>query len=131
MDIKIPTSLGELIDKISILLIKKKNINEAKKLLHIKKELKDLQKVLIKLKLNRKIINLYLKKMVNVNTKLWKIEDSIRTAENNNKFDIKFINLARSVYKNNDLRAKIKLEINKKFKSEIIEVKSYKDYKKV
>ena len=58
MDIKIPTSLGELIDKISILLIKKKNINEAKKLLHIKKELKDLQKVLIKLKLNRKIINL-------------------------------------------------------------------------
>ena len=128
MDIKIPTSLGELIDKISILLIKKKNINEAKKLLHIKKELKDLQKVLIKLKLNRKIINLYLKKMVNVNTKLWKIEDSIRTAENNNKFDIKFINLARSVYKNNDLRAKIKLEINKKFKSEIIEVKSYKKY---
>ena len=128
MEIKIPTSLGELIDKISILLIKKKNINNARKLLHINKELKNLKNVLKTLKLDNKTINSYLKKMVDVNASLWEIEDNIRFADSKNKFDSKFITLARSVYKNNDLRAKIKLEINKKFKSKIVEVKSYKKY---
>ena len=70
----------------------------------------------------------YLNKLIFVNNKLWKIEDRLREYERQKKFDQKFINLARSVYITNDERSKIKLEINKKFGSTIIEIKSYKKY---
>ena len=76
----------------------------------------------------KKKINNYLKKLIKVNTKLWKIEDDIRNHEKTKKFDKTFIDLARSVYKTNDLRAKIKNDINQKFGSKILEVKSYKKY---
>ena len=73
-------------------------------------------------------IQKFLDLLIEINSKLWKIEDDIRDCERNKKFDQKFIELARSVYFTNDKRSEIKLDINKKFGSKIIEVKSYEDY---
>ena len=70
----------------------------------------------------------FLYKYLEINSKLWKIEDDIRDCERNKKFDQKFIELARAVYFTNDKRSKIKLEINKYFGSKIVEVKSYEKY---
>ena len=122
-----PISLGELVDKISILLIKEKNIKNKEKLYLINEEL-NLLKETLKKTINNSDIDQYLNQLVDINTKLWEIEDSIRDCERNNKFDQKFINLARSVYINNDKRFEIKLDINKKFGSKIVEVKSYEEY---
>ena len=127
MIVKIPISLGELVDKISILLIKEKNINDKKKLSKIREELSLLKKTLNNTINDNSIIN-YLDKLAEINAKLWKIEDDIRDCERNNKFDKIFIDLARSVYITNDKRSEIKNEINKKFGSTIVEVKSYKKY---
>ena len=128
MIIDTPISLGELIDKISILQIKKKNVKNIRKQKYIKKELKLLEKILQNTLVNKKNINQYLKKLILINTQLWKIEDKIREHERQKKFDEQFIELARSVYITNDNRAKIKNNINQKFGSQIIEVKSYKKY---
>ena len=128
MIINVPTSLGELIDKISILKIKNKNITNEQKLLHVQKELSELKSILDNSSIEQDKINPYLEEMMDVNTKLWDIEDQIRECEKNNNFNEKFIDLARSVYKNNDIRSKIKLKINEKFGSHIVEVKSYQDY---
>ncbi len=122
-----PISIGELVDKISILKIKQENISDKIKVKHVKKELDLLQKKLFNY-IDREDIQNYLDLLVNVNSKLWKIEDDIRDCENNKLFDQTFIELARSVYYTNDERAKIKSEINKKFGSELVEVKSYKEY---
>ena len=127
MIINIPISLGELIDKISILVIKEKKITDDKKNNLIRKELTLLRKTLNEVA-NNNSINDYLNQLIDVNSALWKIEDEIRYCEKNKKFDQKFIELARSVYITNDKRAEIKLEINKKFGSKIVEVKSYKKY---
>ena len=127
MIVNIPISLGELIDKISILLIKEKNISDEKKLSKIHEELSLLKKTLNH-KVNDKNIKNYLNKLVEINTRLWKIEDDIRDCERNKKFDKIFMDLARSVYVTNDKRSEIKNEINKKFGSTIVEVKSYKKY---
>ena len=127
MIVNTPISLGELIDKISILRIKKNNIMDQKKLKHIDQELTLLDRVLSD-SVSDKKINEYLNELVKVNALLWKIEDKIRECEKKNKFDENFINLARSVYKTNDKRAKIKLEINNFFGSELVEVKSYEKY---
>ena len=125
----IPVSLGELIDKITILEIKLSNIEDAQKLKNVQTEydlltqLSDYQNV----KNDRDVVeckqNLY-----NVNLKLWKIEDALRDREKEQKFDADFIYLARSVYITNDERSKIKKSINIKYGSSIIEEKSYKDY---
>ena len=127
MIVNVPISLGELIDKISILLIKEKNISDEKKLSKIHEELSLLKKTLNN-KINENNIENYLNKLVEINAKLWKIEDDIRDCERNKKFDQFFIDLARSVYITNDKRSEIKNEINKKFGSKIVEVKSYKKY---
>ena len=127
MIIKTPISLGELIDKISILKIKQKKINDKKKSFFIKEELSLLQSILLNLALDKKIYD-YLDKLTEVNSKLWRIEDDIRDCERNKKFDQKFIDLSRSVYKNNDERSEIKLEINNDFGSTLVEVKSYEKY---
>ena len=127
MIINTPISLGELIDKISILVIKEKKIKDEKKNNIIREELTLLRKNLNEAA-NNNSINNYLNQLIDVNSALWNIEDEIRDCEKNKKFDQKFIELARSVYINNDRRAVIKLEINKKFSSEIVEVKSYKKY---
>ena len=130
MIINIPISLGELIDKISILVIKEKKIQDEKKNNLIREELTLLRKTLNEAA-NNNSINNYLNQLIDVNSTLWKIEDEIRDCEKNKKFDQKFIELARSVYITNDKRAEIKLEINKKFGSKIVEVKSYTKYKSV
>ena len=128
MIISTPISLGELIDKISILQIKKKNIEDIEKQKLINAELEMLDKVLEKVLGNNSDIAEYLHQLIEINTRLWKIEDNIRECERQNKFDKEFIELARGVYFTNDERSKVKLEINKKFGSQIIEVKSYKKY---
>ena len=127
MIINTPISLGELIDKISILVIKEKKITDEKKNNLIREELTLLKKTLNEAA-NYNSINNYLNQLIDVNSTLWQIEDEIRYCEKNKKFDQKFIELARSVYINNDRRAEIKLEINKKFGSKIVEVKSYTKY---
>jgi len=127
MIINMPISLGELVDKISILLIKEKNITDEKKLILIVNELRLLKEILNKA-VHDNIIEKYLNQLVEINTTLWKIEDNIRDCEKNKKFGQDFIDLARSVYINNDKRSEIKFEINTKFNSKIIEVKSYKKY---
>ena len=118
-------SAGELIDKITILNIKKEKITNNEKLVEIEKELKSLKDTF-----NKKIIpdNSLLELMEQlkiINLKLWDIEDGKRNAEKNKKFDERFIELARNVYKFNDERAEIKLKINNLLGSNIKEVKSY------
>ena len=118
-------SAGELIDKITILEIKKEKISNKEKLVEVNKELNSLNETLKKtINDKRKIIN-FKNDLKKINLKLWDIEDGKRSAEKNNKFDAKFIELARSVYKFNDERAKIKLAINNALGSNIKEVKSY------
>ena len=127
MIISTPVSLGELVDKISILHIKNINIKDDEKLKLIREELELLNQTLNKHIKNNDIQN-YLDSLIEINSKLWVIEDDIRDCERNKKFDQTFIDLARSVYFTNDKRSEVKLEINKKFGSEIIEVKSYEEY---
>ena len=118
-------SAGELIDKITILEIKKEKISNKEKLVEVNKELSSLNETLKKsINDESKIIN-FKNDLKKINLKLWDIEDGKRSAEKNNKFDEKFIELARSVYKFNDERAKIKLAINNTLGSNIKEVKSY------
>tara|TARA_B100002052_G_scaffold111456_1_gene102852 strand:+ start:2207 stop:2599 length:393 start_codon:yes stop_codon:yes gene_type:complete len=120
-------SLGELLDKISILEIKLKKIKDKSKIFHIKKEYNILLKIKKKVKVNKKV-NIYYKKLKAVNNSLWNIEDKIRLHEKLKKFDKKFILLARRVYFTNDKRSKIKLSINMSMNSNIIEMKSYSKY---
>tara|TARA_Y100000739_G_scaffold64784_1_gene53873 strand:- start:296 stop:679 length:384 start_codon:yes stop_codon:yes gene_type:complete len=127
MIINTPVSLGELVDKISILHIKNLNIKDSEKIKLVKEELSMLNKTLDD-HINRNDIQPYLDSLIAINTKLWVIEDDIRDCERNKIFDQKFIDLARSVYFTNDKRSAVKLEINKKFGSKIIEVKSYEQY---
>ena len=127
MLINTPISLGELVDKISILIIKEKNITDETKLDHVKKELDFLQKTLMNY-VQQEEINNYLENLININSKLWNIEDDIRECERKKMFDQTFIDLARSVYFTNDERAKVKNDINKTFGSELVEVKSYEEY---
>ena len=118
-------SVGELIDKITILEIKKEKISNKEKLVEVNKELISLNETLKKSINNESKISSFKNDLKNINLKLWDIEDGKRSAEKNNKFDEKFIELARSVYKFNDERAKIKLAINNALRSNIKEVKSY------
>ena len=127
MLINTPISLGELVDKISILIIKEKNITDETKLDHVKKELDFLQKTLMNY-VQQEEINNYLENLININSKLWNIEDDIRECERKKMFDQTFIDLARSVYFTNDERAKVKNDINETFGSELVEVKSYEEY---
>ena len=127
MIISTPISLGELVDKISILHIKNLNIKDDKKLKLIREEL-DILNIILDEHIKRDDIEKYLNELVNINSKLWVIEDDIRECERKKIFDQTFIDLARSVYFTNDNRSKVKLDINKKFGSKIIEVKSYEDY---
>ena len=127
MIINTPVSLGELVDKISILHIKNINIKDDEKLKLIREELELLNQTLNK-HIKKNDIQNYLDSLIEINSKLWVIEDDIRDCERNKKFDQTFIDLARSVYFTNDKRSELKLEINKKFGSKIIEVKSYEEY---
>ena len=118
-------SAGELIDKITILEIKKEKISNKEKLVEVNKELVSLNETLKKSINDESKILSFKNDLKNINLKLWDIEDGKRLAEKNSQFDKKFIELARSVYKFNDERAKIKLAINNALGSNIKEVKSY------
>ena len=128
MRIEIPVSFGELIDKLTILEIKKSKITDNEKLKNIQLEFELLnKKYQTKLK-DSKELQVFYDALLEVNHKLWKIEDKIRILENNKEFNEEFIDLARSVYKSNDERFAIKNEINKTFDSEIQEQKEYENY---
>ena len=127
MIISTPISLGELVDKISILHIKSIKIKNNEKLTLVKEELSLLEQNLND-HMKSDDIKPFLDSLIDINSKLWVIEDDIRDCERDKKFDKKFIDLARSVYFTNDKRSEIKLEINKAFGSKIIEVKSYEKY---
>jgi len=127
MQVKIPVSVGELFDKVTILIIKHGKLKKQEEKDIVYKELSLLEKKLAK------IDPLYLKsqffkRLKNVNLDLWNIEEGKRQCEALKTFDGHFVMLAREVYINNDLRAKIKKAINKKYNSDIVEIKSYKKY---
>lgn len=129
MNAKISVSIGELVDKITILQIKKKEIKDKKKLIKIEYELNLLENILSELlpKKSKEFTNLF-NKLRETNNKLWEIEDDIRKLENKKDFSDEFIKLARSVYITNDYRFEIKNKINLTLSSEIQEVKSYEKY---
>ena len=118
-------SAGELIDKITILEIKKEKIKDPIKNKEVNKELYSLNQTFKKYISNPSGINKLIVDLKNINLKLWDIEDGKRTFEKDNNFGNDFIELARNVYKFNDKRAKIKLAINNVLGSNIREVKSY------
>ena len=129
MEIKGPISLGELVDKITILEIKNEKINDKEKLKNISNELDKLFSLLNSLQLSKKDLDKYSKQLYVVNKKLWETEDVLRALENEKSFNKEFIENARNVYKLNDERFRIKNKLNTQFSSEIIEEKSYKEYK--
>ena len=120
--ILIPISIGELIDKITILEIKKENMTNLQ-LKNVNKELKLLKNILQSR--NIEIDENLVRQLKKVNNNLWRIEDKIRIKEGKQEFDKEFIEIARSVYRENDIRASIKYEINSMYNSELVEEKSY------
>ena len=126
--ILVEVSVGELLDKISILDIKRDKIKDLKKLEHIEKEYKILkQEYDNKVKADDKLNKLYSSLKI-INSKLWVIEDEKRLCEKNSNFDEKFIKLSRDVHLLNDERANIKLEINTHTGSNLKEIKEYTKY---
>ena len=128
MKILVPVSVGELFDKISILEIKKLKIKEDKKLKDVKYELRELKNIIKKRNLSNKENTNQYKKLLDINKKLWNIEDKKRSYEKSKNFDKNFVLLARKVYLLNDKRAHIKNNINILSGSKIKEVKSYEKY---
>lgn len=126
MLVECPISIGELIDKLSILQIKERKIVDKIKLKHVEKEAQLLAGKLSGLNLVDSSV--FLEKMFNINLKLWEIEDRIRVKEKEKKFDQEFIDLARAVYVTNDQRFEVKNEINSTYGSGIVEVKCYEKY---
>ena len=121
-------SVGELLDKISILEIKLEKIKDKASLKEINKEYKILKETQnLNIEITEKIKHLF-NDIKNVNQNLWYIEDKLRICEKNKDFGKTFIQLARDVYFNNDKRAKIKFEINKMLRSSIKEIKQYVKY---
>jgi|TARA_Y100000782_G_scaffold71030_1_gene76756 hypothetical protein len=126
--ILVEVSVGELLDKISVLEIKKEKIKDPEKLKFINDEYNILNEQLKNnVKSDDKLNNLF-KSLKEINSKLWVIEDDKRLCEKNSDFGEKFIKLSRNVHFLNDDRAKIKLEINKHTKSKIKEIKEYTNY---
>jgi hypothetical protein len=122
---KIEVSIGEIVDKLSILQIKMSFIKDELKLINVKKEYDYLYDIIFK---EMKIEQSDFFDMLSINQKLWKIEDDIRDKERAKTFDNEFVELARSVYVTNDKRAEVKKVINFKYGSLFIEEKSYSDY---
>ena len=122
-----PVSVGELIDKLSILQVKKTKITNEEKLEYINKEfelLYNLSLIYLDIKELETLYNILIK----TNSKLWDIEDKLRVLESENKFDDEFVELSRNVYFTNDERFNLKNQINKITDSEIREIKEYIKY---
>jgi hypothetical protein len=122
---KIEVSIGEIVDKLSILRIKKNNITDSDKLENVNKEYDYLYEIVFD---ELRVSEDDFLSLASINEKLWVIEDDLRDKEMVNEFDNDFIELARSVYYTNDKRAEIKKEINIKYGSLFVEEKSYKKY---
>jgi hypothetical protein len=125
--VSVPVSVGEMIDKLSILQVKKTKISNVEKLEFVNKEfelLHDLSSVY----LNKVEIESLYQQLIKINSSLWDIEDKLRISEKDNKFESEFISLARQVYFTNDERFRLKNEINLMTSSEIREVKDYVKY---
>jgi len=124
---KIEVSVGEIVDKLSILHIKRENISNDEKLKNVITEYNYLLNV-VENELNISTDSELYLELLNINKKLWTIEDDIRDLERNKNFGDSFIELARSVYFTNDKRAKVKKDINLIYGSELVEEKSYTSY---
>jgi hypothetical protein len=129
-NILVPTSPGELLDKITILRIKSERMKDQAKLANVRIELALLEQTWRAAGHSESDIRAEERALQAVNAKLWDIEDEIREKESRQAFDKEFIDLARAVYFNNDERAAIKGRINRKLGSKIVEEKSYRDYRK-
>jgi len=127
-EILVPVSFGELLDKISILQIKSERISDEAKLANIRTELSALEKTWMAHPAGVKDIARLRAELKAVNERLWDIEDNIRLQDKAQAFDDHFVELARSVYQQNDERARIKKDINLALGSLYVEEKSYKDY---
>ncbi len=125
--VKIEISLGELVDKVTILAIKSRNIKDPAKLENIAKEYELLSRSMISAGIEPD--SDMFRRLAAVNARLWDIEDRIRLKEAKSQFDAEFIELARSVYITNDERAAIKREINVSYGSDLIEEKEYTPYR--
>jgi hypothetical protein len=125
--VRIPISVGELIDKLSILQVKKTKITNQEKLNHILKEFETLYNIASNFLIDEKIFNLY-HELVFTNSSLWEVEDLLRIQESQKTFDDEFVKLARKVYHLNDERYRVKTEINILTSSDIIEIKEYVEY---
>ena len=119
--ISVPISLGELWDRHSILMIKKNKISDTEKLKYLNEELHYLEPICTKYQIDKSLYD----NLLEINSKLWDIEDAIRKKEEKLSFDEEFISIARSVYKNNDIRASIKHKINATYNSLLREIKDY------
>jgi len=129
MSIQTEISVGELLDKITILQIKQERIGDPEKLLNINRELDTLLEIWKDSPCSGTDLDMESRDLKKVNETLWEIEDAIRDKESRKEFDKEFIELARSVYRTNDERARIKKIINRKTGSDLIEEKSYKEYR--
>ena len=125
--ISVPVSIGEMIDKLSILQVKKNNVKDENKLVFIKKEFELLYNFSSEYLSNLETESIY-HRLVEVNSNLWDVEDKLRVMEKEQKFDDEFISLARKVYFTNDERFRLKNEINLITDSEIREIKDYVKY---
>lgn len=123
----VEVSIGEVVDKVTILSIKLEKFKDENKRKNVLNEYNVLKKDIESLGINEKTQEFI--DLKEVNLKLWNIEDSIRIKESKGEFDNEFIQIARSVYFENDVRAEIKKKINLKFGSEFVEEKEYVDYK--
>ena len=128
MEIKIPVSIGELVDKISILEIKLRSISNNKKLKNIKKEYDSLNYFYIKIFNQNKNIEKYLKQIRDVNLIIWNLQEISKKKIEKKIFDDEYIEITTKIHNNNDLRFEIKSKINKEFKSNYFEEKSYRKY---
>lgn len=121
---KIEVSNGEILDKLTILKIKLKNVKDEEKLKHVRNEHDFLENISMNIHYDTNLFE----QLLIINNKLWDIEDAIRNKERAKEFDDEFITLARSVYFTNDKRAKIKKDLNIQTNSNFVEIKSYNNY---
>ena len=125
-EMKVEVSLGELVDKLTILAIKREKIGDPDKLENIRKEYEELREIMVSAGITE--ASPEYQQLYSVNLQLWETEDRIRAKEAEKTFDDDFISLARGVYFRNDERAAVKRQINLKFGSDLIEEKQYTRY---
>ena len=128
MSIKIDVSVGEIMDKLTILEIKSEKIQDEAKLANVCKEKDSLLPVIDQPAYQTDEVKQLVDELKGINLKLWEIEDAIRVKEADKSFDKEFIELARSVYFTNDKRADVKKQINLATGSQLVEEKSYEEY---